>query len=340
MKKVWWIIFIFNLVGTAILVGKNGFLYRRIKLSNEYWQNLQRQIGEIDFNTIPALDLTTYFFKDEVFRYVNKWKQTKVVDGNDLSSLVTIAKVLGISEKEVKEGLASKESFMQLVDKIVTSSFEELISLIRRGDERYYEVIRYISFPVLPYLEKLYSQRITDDSEDAVQERIVIMKMILQDTVSSSSDLAEFWWSIVTSDNNNISEKEKTIAIEEIGYCGDFEMFTALLKYLGNSEALGVNRVEFDKAVNTMAERLLTDKFDNPSQFAAMVREKKKVLLRTKSGNFVEVVDFHRTWIPGLWLVVTSEPKDAFITPWEDFKSNLAVLVDWSVVRDYLPFLK
>jgi hypothetical protein len=117
-------------------------------------------------------------------------------------------------------------------------------------------------------------------------------------------------------------------------------MFVYLLKYIDHSDRLGVSE-EVDRASNTMAKRVLGEDntFENASQLADMVKKKGSVILRTKEGSFIKVIDF-RLFLPGFWLLKVSTPPDSFLTTWSRFKDSLAVMVDWSSVKSYIPFFK
>lgn len=323
------------------LISDSSFVHRRVREEFNYWQGLQTEVEKIDFEAVPVRDLTTYFFKDEVFRALNRWMQTGLITPQEISSLLTIAKSLGLDFQTVKEGLNGKEQFRALLDEITTRAVYKLVDLIQKGEERYYRVVDYVSYPLIPYLKQYYKQLISDDSENAAERRTTILTLALRDTASSSSAVSEFLWEVITSENENISSQEKELALAEIGYCGNFDMFVYLLKYIGQSNRLGVSGEVLDTALNTMAKRFLRENnaFENPSQLADMVEKKGSVILRTKDGDFIEVTDF-RPILPGLWLLQTSTPPTTVLTTWKRFKASLAVMVDWSLVKSYIPSFK
>jgi hypothetical protein len=72
----------------------------------------------------------------------------------------------------VKEGLNGKEQFRALLDEITTRGVYKLVDLIQKGEERYYQVVDYVSYSLIPYLKQYYEQLISDD---AVGRRAIIL---------------------------------------------------------------------------------------------------------------------------------------------------------------------
>jgi len=233
--------------------------------------------------------------------------------------------------------LNTREGFRQLLDEIVTETIQKLTDIIQEGNERYYEVVKHAAFPILPYLKESYDQLMDKTDSAARVRRRIILNLALLDNVTPSSQLAEFLWEVITADCASVEEKR--LALREIGYCGSFEIFTQLLRYIGKGEELGVAEELVDETLNIMAERVLGEggHFRTPYQLADMVRKKGSVILRARDGSFMEVIKFVPTWIPGVWLVITSSPQGTYLKTWRRFTNMLAVQVDWSTVKNYLP---
>lgn len=335
MRKIIWVMVVtFPFI---IPAGEENCFHRRVKNEPGNWQDLRQKAEEIDLEALPVQELTTYFFKDEIFRNLNKWMSAGRITSEDLSALMTIIKSLGMNPQKVEGYLNTREGFRQLLDEIVTETIQKLTDIIQEGNERYYEVVKHAAFPILPYLKESYDQLMDKTDSAARVRRRIILELAFLDNVTPSSQLAEFLWEVITADC--VSVEEKRLALREIGYHGNFEIFTQLLRYIGKSEELGVAEELVNEALNTMAERVLGEgeHFRTPYQLADMVRKKGSVILRDRDGSFIEVVKFVPTWIPGLWWVVTSQPEGAYLITWKRFMNTLAVQVDWSTVKNYLP---
>lgn len=311
----------------------NSTSLRRIRNGGEYWRGLKEKVRGI--SGINKRSVTAYFYTDEL-SFVKTWLDTGRIEEGNLQLLLEIASALGFSREDVYNGLNTPTSFKNLLHEIVMKSISLLVTQIQSNNLRFLQVAKYIKIPILPHLEKLYSEALMNGGdEESLSRRVAILDVIL--VRGSQEFISEFLWRIVTSPQPAITEGERRIALREgLSNFGTFEHFTKLLGFL-QSSLPHLELQDLNYAINKSADRHL-EHFNNFNDLRKKFRDLRgtPLILRMKDGSFKEVKDVSLIPIFGLGIVEFVD-GESFLGNFTQFKNMLAVPVLWNIVSSYIP---